>query len=156
MKPSAFSARLSSLVLNKPPCLELEDPPKPAGPTSSSWTSFRTLPVTREPHTFSQMLSQVREFGLHMILANQSTAQLEEGLQTALGTVQAIVAFRVSRADAEALGRVLGRVDTRAVKQETFQERRRQNLQRGPLLGCSSPIVGKVSLGEVKPLSQRS
>jgi hypothetical protein len=68
--------------------------------------------------TFSKMLSQVRKFGLHMILANQSIAQLNERLQTALGNAQTIVAFRISRADAEALARVLGEVDTSAVKLE--------------------------------------
>ena len=62
------------------------------------------------------MLSQVRKFKLHMILANQSIAQLSQGLQTALGNAQTIVAFRISRADAEALARVLGEVDVRAVK----------------------------------------
>lgn len=68
--------------------------------------------------TFSQMLSQVRKFGLHMILANQSIAQLSTGLQTALGNAQTIVTFRISRADAEALARVLGEVNTQAVKHE--------------------------------------
>lgn len=68
--------------------------------------------------TFSQMLSQVRKFGLHMILANQSIAQLDERLQTALGNAQTIVAFRISRSDAEALARVLGEVDTQAVKRD--------------------------------------
>jgi hypothetical protein len=69
--------------------------------------------------TFSQMLSQVRKFGLHMILANQSIAQLNERLQTALGNAQTIVAFRISRADAEALSRVLGEVNTRAIKHKS-------------------------------------
>ncbi len=68
--------------------------------------------------TFSQMLSQVRKFGLHLILANQSIAQLDEGLQTALSNAQTIVAFRISRADAEALARMLGRVDVEEVKRE--------------------------------------
>jgi len=68
--------------------------------------------------TFSQMLSQVRKFGLHMILANQSIAQLDNRLQTALGNAQTIVAFRISRSDAESLARVLGEVDTRAVKRD--------------------------------------
>lgn len=72
--------------------------------------------------TFSQMLSQVRKFGLHMILANQSIAQLSPSLQTALGNAQTIVAFRISRADAEALARVLGRVDLLAVKRESQTE----------------------------------
>jgi hypothetical protein len=68
--------------------------------------------------TFSKMLSQVRKFGLHLILANQSIAQLTTGLQTALGNAQNVVAFRISRADAEALARVLGNVDPQAVKRE--------------------------------------
>ncbi|MGD8457015.1 MAG: type IV secretion system DNA-binding domain-containing protein [Anaerolineales bacterium] len=72
--------------------------------------------------TFSQMLSQVRKFGLHMILANQSIAQLSPGLQTALGNAQTIVAFRISRADAEVLARVLGEVDVEAVKRENQTE----------------------------------
>lgn len=79
---------------------------------------FAAHPGTAQ--TFSQMLSQVRKFGLHMILANQSIAQLSEGLQTALGNAQTIVAFRISRSDAEALSRVLGKVDPHAVKQESL------------------------------------
>jgi len=71
--------------------------------------------------TFSQMLSQVRKFGLHMILANQSIAQLDTRLQTALGNAQTIVAFRISRADADALARVLGEVDPHSVKHKTSQ-----------------------------------
>ncbi len=66
--------------------------------------------------TFSQMLSQVRKFGLHLILANQSIAQLNQGLQVALGNAQTIVSFRISRADAEALSRVLGEVDPHVIK----------------------------------------
>jgi type IV secretory pathway TraG/TraD family ATPase VirD4 len=66
--------------------------------------------------TFSQMLSQVRKFGLHLILANQSIAQLNERLQTALGNAQTIVAFRISRADGNAIARVLGEVNPNEVK----------------------------------------
>jgi hypothetical protein len=68
--------------------------------------------------TFSQMLSQVRKFGLHMILANQSIAQLNSRLQMALGNAQTIVTFRISRADAEALSHVLGEIDTEAIKHQ--------------------------------------
>ena len=66
--------------------------------------------------TFSQMLSQVRKFGLHMVLANQSIAQLNSRLQTALGNAQTIISFRVSRADAEVLSRILGKVDPEQIK----------------------------------------
>lgn len=72
--------------------------------------------------TFSQMLSQVRKFGLHMILANQSIAQLSPGLQTALGNAQTMVSFRISRADAEVLARILGKVDTSAIKRDNQTE----------------------------------
>lgn len=68
--------------------------------------------------TFSQMLSQVRKFGLHMILANQSIAQLNPRLQTALGNAQTIVSFRVSRADAEVLAHVLGKVNPEQIKHD--------------------------------------
>jgi hypothetical protein len=64
------------------------------------------------------MLSHVRKFGLHLVLANQSIAQLSKSLQTALSNAQTIVAFRISRADAEALARVLGRVDSLEIKRE--------------------------------------
>ena len=69
--------------------------------------------------TFSQMLSQVRKFGLHLILANQSIAQLSEGLQTALDNAQTIIAFRISRSDAEVLARVLGNVNPGTIKHDS-------------------------------------
>lgn len=69
--------------------------------------------------TFSQMLSQVRKFGLHMILANQSIAQLSKGLQIALGNAQTIMSFRISRSDAEVLARVLGKVDPNFIKHDS-------------------------------------
>ena len=72
--------------------------------------------------TFSQMLSQVRKFGLHLILANQSIAQLSPGLQIALGNAQTIVAFRISRADAEVLARILGKVDPNSIKYDSLTE----------------------------------
>jgi len=68
--------------------------------------------------TFSQMLTQVRKFGIHMILANQSIAQLSSGLQIALGNAQTIISFNISRSDAEVLARVLGKVDPNFIKHE--------------------------------------
>lgn len=72
--------------------------------------------------TFSQMLSQVRKFGLHLILANQSIAQLPQGLQRALGNAQTIISFRISRADAEVLSSVLGQVNVEAIKRNSQTE----------------------------------
>ena len=69
--------------------------------------------------TFKQMLSQVRKFGLYLTLANQGTADLSPGLQMALKNAQTIVAFRISRDDAEALSRVLKEVDIEAIKRES-------------------------------------
>lgn len=68
--------------------------------------------------TFSHMLSQVRKFGLHMTLANQSIAQLSHGLQTALSNAQTLITFRISRADAEVLAKVMSDVDLMAIKRE--------------------------------------
>jgi hypothetical protein len=72
--------------------------------------------------TFSQMLSQVRKFGLYMILANQSIAQLSSGLQIALGNAQTIISFRISRSDAEVLARVLGKVNPNFIKHDSQTE----------------------------------
>lgn len=69
--------------------------------------------------TFSQMLSQVRKFGLHLVLANQSIAQLSQRLQNALSNAQTMVAFRISRSDAEVLARIIGKIDLQAVKRES-------------------------------------
>ena len=72
--------------------------------------------------TFSHMLSQVRKFGLHLILANQSIAQLSQELQTALSNAQTLVTFRVSRADAEVLAKQMGTIDLMAIKRESQNE----------------------------------
>lgn len=47
--------------------------------------------------TFSQMLSQVCKFGLHLVPANQSIAQLPQSLQKALGNAQTVIAFSASQ-----------------------------------------------------------
>ncbi len=62
------------------------------------------------------MLSQVRKYGLHLILANQSIAQLSKGLQTSLSNAQTIVTIQEFQADAEALARVMGHVDSQEIK----------------------------------------
>lgn len=62
------------------------------------------------------------KFGLHMILANQSIAQLSRGLQIALGNAQTIISFRISRSDAEVLARVLGKVDPSSIKHDSQTE----------------------------------
>ncbi len=106
---AALSRARAPLSTRKPYCLYIDE-----------FQDFACHPGATE--TFSQMLSQVRKFGLHLTLANQSIAQLSPGLQTALGNVQTIIAFRISRADAEALARVLGEVDLEAIKHENQTE----------------------------------
>jgi len=83
----------------------------------SGTKNFACHPGSAE--AFSQMLSQVRKFGLHMILANQSITQLSRGLQIALGNAQTIISFRISRYDAEVLARVLGKVDPNSIKHDS-------------------------------------
>jgi energy-coupling factor transporter ATP-binding protein EcfA2 len=61
--------------------------------------SFLTL-------SFAEMLSEARKYGLHLILANQYLAQLEEKIRGAIfGNVGSIIAFRVGAEDAEYLSK---------------------------------------------------
>ena len=55
---------------------------------------------------FSQMLSQVRKYGLHLHLANQSLFQLPTELRNVMGNAQNLFAFRVAREDAEILASI--------------------------------------------------
>ena len=60
-------------------------------------------------HTFIQLLSASRKYGLGLVLANQYAAQLQKSeniLSAVLGNVGAILAYRVGAEDAERLQRV--------------------------------------------------
>ncbi len=66
--------------------------------------------------TLSQILSEARKFGLHLILAHQSLSQLQTRLSGAMGNIQTKVLFGMSRQDAEVFGRAIGQVQKKAVK----------------------------------------
>lgn len=66
--------------------------------------------------TLTQILSESRKFGLHLTLAHQSLAQLNERMKGALGNIQLKVVFGVSRPDAEILARQLYHVNGERIK----------------------------------------
>jgi hypothetical protein len=77
--------------------------------------------------TLAQILSECRKFGLHLTLAHQTLAQINERMKGALGNIQLKVAFGVSRQDAEILAKHLFQVDGERVKhmvQDTNQQGR--------------------------------
>ena len=67
--------------------------------------------------TLSQILSEARKFGLHLILAHQSLSQLQTRLSGAIGNIQTKVLFGMSRQDAEVFGKAIGQVQKRVVKE---------------------------------------
>ena len=60
---------------------------------------------------FSGMLSELRKYGLGLVLAHQHTDQLDKStLEAILGNVGTVTAFRVGASDAPILARQLGDV----------------------------------------------
>ena len=66
--------------------------------------------------TLAQILSESRKFGLHLTLAHQTLAQINERMKGALGNIQLKIVFGVARPDAEELTRYLFEVDGERVK----------------------------------------
>jgi hypothetical protein len=66
--------------------------------------------------TLAQILSECRKFGLHLTLAHQTLAQINERMKGALGNIQLKVAFGVSRRDAEILAKHLFQVNGERIK----------------------------------------
>ncbi len=66
--------------------------------------------------TLAQILSECRKFGLHLTLAHQTLAQINERMKGALGNIQLKIVFGVSRQDAEILTRHLFQVDGERIK----------------------------------------
>lgn len=63
---------------------------------------------------FSGMLSELRKYGLGLVLAHQHTDQLEKStLEAILGNVGTVTTFRVGAADAPILARQLGELSPR-------------------------------------------
>lgn len=66
--------------------------------------------------TLAQILSECRKFGLHLTLAHQTLAQINERMKGALGNIQLKIVFGVSRQDAEILARHMFQVDGERIK----------------------------------------
>jgi hypothetical protein len=66
--------------------------------------------------TLAQILSECRKFGLHLTLAHQTLAQLNERMKGALANIQLKIAFGISRPDAEVLASHLFQADGERVK----------------------------------------
>ena len=76
--------------------------------------------------TLAQILSECRKFGLHLTLAHQTLAQINERMKGALGNIQLKIIFGVARQDAEILARHLFQVDGERVK-HTVQDADQQD-----------------------------
>ena len=72
--------------------------------------------------TLSHVFSEGRKFKMSMTVAHQDLSQLTPRMLGALSNVQTKVVFGVSRHDAEFFARVIGRVDTEAVKRDPKTE----------------------------------
>lgn len=68
--------------------------------------------------SFAEIMSEARKYGLSLILAHQSLAQLDEQLASiVLGNAKNFVVFRVDRQDAELLVRYIATYDPYALKE---------------------------------------
>ena len=72
--------------------------------------------------TLAHVLSEARKYGIGLCAAHQTLDQLTPKMQSALGNTDTRIVFGVSRYDAEWLSKVIGRVDTRAIKEEPKTE----------------------------------
>ena len=68
--------------------------------------------------TLSHVFSEGRKFRMSMTVAHQDLSQLTPRMLGALSNVQTKVIFGVSRHDAEFFAKVIGRVDTEAIKRD--------------------------------------
>ena len=68
--------------------------------------------------TLAHVLSEARKYGIGLCAAHQTLDQLTPKMQSALGNTDTRIVFGVSRYDAEWLSKVIGRVDTQAIKEE--------------------------------------
>lgn len=73
--------------------------------------------------SFAEIMSEARKYGLSLILAHQSLAQLDEKLAAiVLGNAKNFVVFRVDRQDAELLVKYLSTYDPFALKEGSLLE----------------------------------
>lgn len=74
--------------------------------------------VAQSETSLAAILSHCRKYGLYAVLAHQTWSQASARLRGGLQNVGIEVAFRLGRADAEAMARTLGRVDPRSIKHD--------------------------------------
>ncbi len=72
--------------------------------------------------TLAHILSEARKFGLGLCISHQTLSQLTPRMLGALGNTDTRMIFGVDRYDAEYLAKVIGRVDTEAIKREPKTE----------------------------------
>lgn len=72
--------------------------------------------------TLAHVLSEARKYGLGLTAAHQTLSQLTPTMLGALANTDTRLVFGVGRYDAEWLSKVIGRVDTEAVKREPKTE----------------------------------
>jgi hypothetical protein len=81
--------------------------------------------------TLAHVLSEARKYGIGLCAAHQTLSQLTPTMLGALGNTDTRIVFGVGRYDAEWLSKVVGRVDTQAVKEAAKTET--QHAQYDPL-----------------------
>ena len=81
--------------------------------------------------TLAHVLSEARKYGIGLCAAHQTLSQLTPTMLGALANTDTRIVFGVGRYDAEWLAKVVGRVDTQAVKQEAKTDT--QHAQYDPL-----------------------
>ena len=69
--------------------------------------------------TLAHVFSEGRKFGMGMTVAHQTLSQLSPRMMGALGNIETKIIFSIERYDAEYLAKVVGRVDTEAVKRDS-------------------------------------
>jgi hypothetical protein len=72
--------------------------------------------------TLAHILSEARKFGLGLCISHQTLSQLTPRMLGALGNTDTKMIFGVDRNDAEFFAKIIGRVDTEAVKREALTE----------------------------------
>lgn len=68
--------------------------------------------------TLAHILSEARKFGLGLCISHQTLSQLTPRMIGALGNTNTRMVFGIDRYDAEYLAKIIGRVNTQAIKRE--------------------------------------
>src|SRR5258708_24586277 len=72
--------------------------------------------------TLAHILSEARKFGLGLCISHQTLSQLTPRMIGAIGNTRTKVVFGVDRYDSEYLAKIIGRVDTEAIKRDPLTE----------------------------------